>query len=109
MLTPRDDIIWYDGRTLAVTNRAQVQIEARRGRRWRWCGRKGWWVHLYLFRGWHVKKFVSTLAEAGVFLKYDPDELPWLESERQPPKRSEPAQPAPSPSSRWNSVPFSLF
>lgn len=104
MLTPYDEIIRYDGRTLAVTNRPPVQVEARRGRRWGWCGRKGWWVHLYLFRNWHVKKFVSTLAEAGVFLKYDPEELPWLEKERQKSTRSEPGQPISS--SRWSGMPF---
>lgn len=79
MLTPGDDIIRYDGRMLRVGIRPAVQVEARRGRRWRWFGRKGWWVHLSLFRNWQSKKFVLTLAEAGVFLKYDPDSLPWIE------------------------------
>jgi|SRR5581483_9396979 len=79
MSAPGSEIICYDGRTLAVSIRPPVQIEARRGRRWRWFGTKGWWVHLSLFEGWQIKKFVNTLAEAGVFLKHDPDYLPWLE------------------------------
>lgn len=81
MLTPGSDIIRYDGRTLTVGVRPAIQIEARRGRRWRWFGPKGWWVHLHLFRDWHIKRFVRTLAEAGVFLKHDPDALPWLAEE----------------------------
>jgi hypothetical protein len=76
---PGSEIICYDGRTLAVSIRPQVQVEARRGRRWGWFGAKGWWVHLSLFQGWRTKKFVRTLAEAGVFLKHDPECLPWLE------------------------------
>ena len=81
MPTPGNEIICYDGRTLTVNIRPLVQVEARRGRRWRWFGTKGWWVHLSLFRGWQSKKFVLTLSEAGVFLKQDPDYLPWSEEE----------------------------
>jgi hypothetical protein len=77
-----DDIIRYDGRILTVGVRPAIQVEARRGRRWRWFGPKGWWVHLSLFHNWHSKKFVLTLADAGVFLKYDPDSLPWLETDQ---------------------------
>ena len=106
MLTPCDEIIRYDGRTLAVTIRPPVQIEARRGRRWGWCGRKGWWVHFYLFRGWHVKKFVLTLAEASVFLTYDPDELPWLEKSPQKSTHGDAGRQSPT---RWSSVPFLLL
>jgi hypothetical protein len=64
--TPGNEIICYDGRTLAVNVRPLVQVEARRGRRWGWFGAKGWWVHLHLFHGWHIQKFVLTLSEAGV-------------------------------------------
>ncbi len=107
MLARNDDIIRYDGRTLAVTSCPSVQIEARRGRRWGWFGQKGWWVHLHLFHGWHVKKFVLTLAEAGVFLKHDPDQLPWLEKDRQRSTVSDSgSQP---PSRRRSGVPFLLF
>lgn len=81
MPTPGDDIIRYDGRILSVGIRPFIQVEAHRGRRWRWFGRKGWWVYLSLFRNWQSKKFVLTLAEAGVFLKYDPDALPWIEEQ----------------------------
>lgn len=81
MLTPGNDIICYDGHILTVGVRQVIQVEARRGRRWRWFGPKGWWVHLHLFRNWHIKKFVLTLAEAGVFLKYDPDTVPWIADE----------------------------
>ncbi|HLI68315.1 MAG TPA: hypothetical protein VKV19_01035 [Ktedonobacteraceae bacterium] len=66
MSAPEEEMIRYDGRTLAVSIRPVIQVEARRGRRWGLVGRRGWWVHLYLFRGWHSKKFVRTLSEAGV-------------------------------------------
>ena len=79
LTTPDDTIIRYDGHMLSVGVRPAVRVEAYRGRRWRWFGQKGWWVHLSLFHNWHSKKFVLTLAEAGVFLKYDPDYLPWIE------------------------------
>ena len=82
MPTPGDNIICYDGRTLTVGVRPTIQIEARRGRRWKWFGPKGWWVQLALFQNWHSKKFVLTLADAGVFLKYDPDSLPWIEEDQ---------------------------
>lgn len=71
MLTPGDEIIRYDGRTLALATCPLIRVEAHRGRRWGWFGRKGWWVHLRLFQNWHVRKFVLTLSEAGVFLKQD--------------------------------------
>ena len=81
MPAPGNEIIRYDGHVLTVGVRPAIQIEARRGRRWKWFGPKGWWVHLYLFHNWHITRFVLTLAEAGVFLKHDPDSLPWLEDE----------------------------
>ena len=84
MPTPVEEVIRYDGSTMALNMRPLVQVEARRGRRWIWYGQKGWWVHLYLFHGWHIKRFVLTLAEANVFLKHDPDVLPWLEARLQP-------------------------
>ncbi|MGH2506227.1 MAG: hypothetical protein ACRDHZ_02205 [Ktedonobacteraceae bacterium] len=83
VLASNSEIIRYDGQTLAVMRHVPIQIEACRGRRWGWFGHKGWWVQLHLFHGWHVKKFVFTLAEAGVFLKHDPDYLPWLEPKTQ--------------------------
>lgn len=94
MSAPGSEIICYDGRTLAVSIRPPVQIEARRGKRWGWFGARGWWVHLSLCQGWRVKKFVRSLAEAGVFLKHDPEYLPWLE--HTPPAPSFPA-PIPAP------------
>ena len=81
MLSPGNDIIRYDGRILTVGIRPTIQVEAHRGRRWGWFGSKGWWVHLRLFPNWQSKKFVLTLAEAGVFLKHDPDTLPWIDEE----------------------------
>ena len=83
MLTHDDEIIRYDGQTLAVTTSPVVQVEARRGRRWGCFGRKGWWVHLYLLRGWHIRKFVLTLAETGIFLRYDASTLAWVERDQQ--------------------------
>ncbi|HEY0755145.1 MAG TPA: hypothetical protein VGD98_14395 [Ktedonobacteraceae bacterium] len=81
MPAPGDNIIHYDGRILTVDIHTAIQIEARRGRRWGWFGPRGWWVHLYMFQNWHITRFALTLAEAGVFLKHDPDSLPWLEDE----------------------------
>lgn len=81
VLASNDEIIRYDGRILAVMRYVPVQIEAYRGRRWWLFGQKGWWVQFHFFHGWHVKKFVFTLAEAGVFLKHDPDYLPWLDQQ----------------------------
>lgn len=102
MPAPGEEIIRYDGRTLAVSVRPLVQIEACRGRRWRWFGPKGWWIHLYLFHGWHIKRFVSSLSDAGVFLKHDPDHLPWVEEERNQSPSSDPAR-MPSDPSLWSS------
>jgi hypothetical protein len=90
--TPGDDIIRYDGRILTVNVRPPIQVEARRGRRWKWFGQKGWWVRLSLFPNWESKKFVCTLAEAGVFLKHDPDSLPWIEEPPSGPAISDPSQ-----------------
>lgn len=102
MLTPGDEIIRYDGRTLAFTTCPLIQVEARRGRRWGWFGRKGWWIHLYLFHGWHIRKFVHSLSEAGVFLKYDPDIHMWLDEN--------PGRSTPPNSSIWNQgMPFLMF
>ena len=106
MSAPGSEIICYDGRTLAVSVRPLVQVEARRGRRWGWFGAKGWWVHLSLFHGWRVKKFVLTLSEAGVFLKHDPDYLPWIEEEQNRVISSD-AEHMPPDSSKWTSeAPF---
>lgn len=107
MPTPGNEIICYDGRTLAVNIRPLIQVEARRGRRWGWFGQKGWWVHLSLFRGWHMRKFVLTLAESGVFLKYDPDYLPWVEEESQEHTvSSEPEDTSSEPPAWTSKVPF---
>jgi len=99
MLTPDDEIIRYDGQTLALATCPLVQVEAHRGRRWGWFGKKGWCVHLSLLQGWHVRKFVMTLAEAGIFLKHDPDILSWM---------SEDTQRSPSPPRSWG-MPLLLF
>lgn len=106
MPTPGKEIICYDGRTLAVDVRPLVQVEARRGRRWGWFGAKGWWVHLSLFHGWHINKFVMTLSEAGVFLKHDPDYLPWVEEERGRIVSSELGNVSPKPPVWTSEVPF---
>lgn len=110
MFTPDDELIRYDGRTLAVTTRPMVQVEARRGRRWGWFGQKGWWVHLYLFRGWHSKKFVFTLSEVGIFLKHDPEYLSWIDEGQKRPAVSDPGREPPFDSSAWSSgAPFLMF
>jgi hypothetical protein len=102
VLTPEDEIIRYDGRTLAVITCPVVQVEAQRGRRWRWFGKRGWWVNLHFFHGWKSRKFVLTLAEAGVFLKHDPDQLPWLMEEMQRSGNVGTQDDEPSGSSAWS-------
>jgi hypothetical protein len=113
MLTPNDEIIRYDGRTLTVLICPTVQVEARRGRRWRWLGQKGWWVQLYFFQGWKSKKFVLKLSEAGIFLKHDPDYLPWITDSQQRQATSASGQKSSSSSSLWMSgggtIPFLLL
>lgn len=102
MLTPGDEIIRYDGRTLALTTCPLLHVEARRGRRWGWFGKKGWWISLSLFQSWHVRKFVSSLSEAGIFFKQDPDIHGWINEH---PRPSTP----PEPSARSQGLPFLLF
>lgn len=112
MPTPGDEIIRYDGRTLAVSVCPLVEVEARRGRRWGWFGRKGWWIHLSLFHGWHMRKFVHTLAEAGgIFFKDDPDVLPWFHEEpgQSPSMKSGQASPDSDPPLWESGAPFFMF
>lgn len=85
MLTPEDEIIRYDGKKLAVAICPVIEVEARRGRRWGWFGRKGWWMHLHLFHGWQMRKFVYTLSESGILLKPDLDAISRINENRQGP------------------------
>jgi hypothetical protein len=58
-----------------------VRAELRAGRRWKWWGRRGWWLHCSLLHGqpvtWHICRFVATLAEACALLNIQEDDWTW--------------------------------
>ena len=58
-----------------------MRAELHTGRRWKWCGRWGWWLHCTLLheqRGiWDVRRFVTNLDEACALLNIDADDWTW--------------------------------
>jgi hypothetical protein len=58
-----------------------VRAELRAGRRWKWWGKRGWWLHCTLLHEqhviWHVCRFVATLAEASAFLNVHEEDWSW--------------------------------
>ena len=58
-----------------------VRTELRAGRRWKWWGKQGWWLHCSLLheqRGtWHICRFVATVGEACALLHIQEDDWSW--------------------------------
>jgi hypothetical protein len=58
-----------------------VRAELRAGRRWKWWGKQGWWLHCSLLHEqkgmWRVRHFVATFAEACVLLNVHEDDWTW--------------------------------
>lgn len=60
-----------------------LRAELRAGRRWNWCGTRGWWLHCCLLQEqggtWHLRRFVTTLAQACTFLNIQEEDWTWQE------------------------------
>jgi hypothetical protein len=58
-----------------------VRTELRAGRRWKWCGNRGWWLYCSLLHeqsgAWQVRRFVATLSEASSLLNVHEDDWTW--------------------------------
>jgi len=59
-----------------------LRAELRAGPRWRWFGKRGWWLHCSLFHEQdgtlHIRRFVTTLSEACTMLNIHQDDWTWL-------------------------------
>lgn len=82
-----------------------LRAELRPGRRWNWCGKRGWLLYCSLLneRGdaWHLCRFVATVSEACAFLDIQEDSWDW-----------QPVAPKPvcdKSSQQQASVPFLMF
>lgn len=51
------------------------------GRRWTWCGKRGWWLHCWLLDEqegtWHTRRFVASVAEACAMLHIHEEDWTW--------------------------------
>jgi hypothetical protein len=58
-----------------------VRAELRAGRRWKWWGKRGWWLRCSLLHErkgmWRARHFVATFAEACVLLNAHEDDWIW--------------------------------
>lgn len=58
-----------------------LRAELRAGRRWNWCGKRGWWLRCSFSHEqsgtWHMRRFVATLSEACMFLNIQEDDWIW--------------------------------
>ena len=58
-----------------------MRAELRPGRRWNWCGKRGWWLHCCLLNDqdgtWGLRRFVATVSEACTFLNIQQDDWEW--------------------------------
>jgi hypothetical protein len=58
-----------------------LRAELHAGRRWNWCGKRGWWLHCSLLNEqdgtWHLHRFVTTLTEACTFLNIQEEDWTW--------------------------------
>ncbi len=55
-----------------------LRAELRAGRRWNWCGNRGWWLHCSLLHeqdgAFHMRRFVATVSEACTLLNIHEDD-----------------------------------
>jgi hypothetical protein len=58
-----------------------VGAELRAGRRWKWWGKRGWWLHCSLLHEqsgtWQIRRFAATLSEACALLNVYEDDWTW--------------------------------
>ncbi len=58
-----------------------LRAELCAGRRWKWCGKRGWWLHCSLLHEqagtWYMRRFVATLSEACALLNIYEDDWTW--------------------------------
>jgi len=82
-----------------------LRVDLRAGRRWHWCGKRGWWLHCCLLQEqgstWHLRRFVATVPEACTFLNIQEEDWTWQEV------APEPA--CGNPSQQQAYVPFLMF
>jgi hypothetical protein len=58
-----------------------LHAELRAGRRWNWCGKRGWWLLCSLLHeqcgAWHMCRFVATVSEACALLNIQEEDWTW--------------------------------
>jgi len=58
-----------------------LRAELRAGRRWNWCGKRGWWLQCSLLHeqdgAFHMRRFVATVSEACTLLNIHEDDWTW--------------------------------
>ena len=61
-----------------------VRAELRSGRRWKWCGKRGWWLYCSLLHEqqgiYHIRRFVATFYEACALLNIHEDDWTWQQA-----------------------------
>jgi len=79
-----------------------LRAELRAGRRWTWCGKRGWWLHCSLLNEqddtWRLCRFVATVSEACTFLNIQEEDWTWQEG-----------APKPADEKQQTHVPFLMF
>jgi len=59
-----------------------LRAELHEDRRWKWCGKRGWWLHCSLLHeqggALHLRRFVATVSEACAMLNIHEDDWTWL-------------------------------
>ena len=58
-----------------------LRAELRAGRRWNWCGKRGWWLHCSLLHEqdgtFHMRRFVPTVSEGCTLLNIHEEDWIW--------------------------------
>ncbi len=82
-----------------------VRAELYAGRRWKWWGKRGWWLHCSLLHEqsstWHARRFVATLSEACALLRVQEDDWSW--------QAVSPEEALDKDSQRQEYIPFMMF